>query len=59
TVRVGEGRHVLPTLRWARIARLLQQGTVYLVLDADLAEDYLEGNRSLTLNLSFDLTIKS
>lgn len=55
----GASRVALDVSSEAELGSLLQQGTVYLVLDADLAEDYLEGNRSLTLNLSFDLTIKS
>ncbi len=55
----GASRVSLDVSPEAELGSLLQQGTVYLVLDADLAEDYLEGSRSLTLNLSFDITIKS
>jgi hypothetical protein len=42
----------------AELDALLREGTVYLVLDADLAEDLLEGSRSFRVNLSFELTTK-
>jgi hypothetical protein len=35
------------------------EGKLYLVLDADLAEDFYDGNRNFKLNLSLELTVKS
>lgn len=42
----------------AELDELLRDGTVYLVLDADLAEDLLEGSRKFQVNLTFELTTK-
>ncbi|MEY3711494.1 MAG: hypothetical protein RL104_277 [Bacteroidota bacterium] len=42
----------------AELDALLREGTVYLVLDADLAEDLLEGSRTFRVNLTFELTAK-
>ncbi len=43
----------------AELGTLVSGGTVYLVLDADLAEDFYDGNRSFKINLTLDLTVKS
>ena len=43
----------------AELGSLVSGGTVYLVLDADLAEDFYDGNRSFKINLTLDLTVKS
>jgi hypothetical protein len=36
----------------------MEEGKVYVVLDADLLEDYWDGNRNFKLNYTIDLTIK-
>ena len=43
----------------AKLGTLVSGGTVYLVLDADLAEEFYDGNRSFKVNLTLDLTVKS
>jgi hypothetical protein len=43
----------------AELGAIVAEGTLYLVLDADLAEDYYDGNRNFKLNLSLELTVKS
>ena len=37
---------------------VMEEGKVYVVLDADLAEDYWDGNRDFKLNFTLELTIK-
>jgi hypothetical protein len=43
----------------AQLGAIVAEGTLYLVLDADLAEDFYDGNRNFKLNLSLELTVKS
>lgn len=43
----------------AELGAIVAEGKLYLVLDADLAEDYYDGNRNFKLNLSLELTVKS
>lgn len=42
----------------AELGELMEEGKVYVVLDADLLEDYWDGNRNFKLNYTIDLTIK-
>jgi hypothetical protein len=42
----------------AELGELMEEGKVYVVLDADLLEDYWDGNRNFKLNFTIDLTIK-
>jgi hypothetical protein len=43
----------------AELGAIVAEGKLYLVLDADLAEDFYDGNRNFKLNLSLELTVKS
>ena len=42
----------------AELGEIMEEGKVYVVLDADLAEDYWDGNRDFKLNFTLELTIK-
>lgn len=42
----------------AELGEIMADGKVYVVLDADLAEDYWDGNRDFKLNFTLELTIK-
>jgi len=42
----------------AELGELMEEGKVYVVLDADLSDDYWDGNRNFKLNYTIDLTIK-
>jgi len=42
----------------AELGEIMSDGKVYVVLDADLAEDYWDGNRDFKLNFTLELTIK-
>jgi hypothetical protein len=42
----------------AELGEIMADGKVYVVLDADLAEDYWDGNRHFKLNFTLELTIK-
>ena len=42
----------------ADLGEIMADGKVYVVLDADLAEDYWDGNRDFKLNFTLELTIK-
>lgn len=55
----GAGEVVLITAPDAELGALVSGGTFYLVLDANLAEDYYDGNRSFLLNVLLNLTVKS
>jgi len=43
----------------AELGAIVAEGKLYLVLDADLTEDFYDGNRNFKLNLSLELTVKS
>ena len=42
----------------AELGEIMEEGKVYVILDADLAEDYWDGNRDFKLNFTLELTIK-
>ena len=42
----------------SELGELMAEGKVYVVLDADLTEDYWDGDRTFLLDLSLALTVK-
>jgi len=42
----------------AELGEIMEEGKVYVVLDADLVDDYWDGNREFKLNFTLELTIK-
>ena len=54
----GAAEAVLDVAPEAELGEIMEDGKVYVVLDADLAEDYWDGNRDFILNFTLDLTIK-
>ena len=53
-----EASAILDVAPEAELGELMEEGKVYVVLDADLMEDYWDGNRNFKLNYTIDLTIK-
>ena len=54
----GAAEAVLDVAPEAELGEIMEDGKVYVVLDADLAEDYWDGNRDFKLNFTLELTIK-
>jgi len=54
----GATEAVLDVAAEAELGEIMEDGKVYVVLDADLAEDFWEGNRNFKLNFTLELTIK-
>jgi hypothetical protein len=54
----GATEAVLDVAAEAELGEIMEDGKVYVVLDADLAEDYWDGNRNFKLNFTLELTIK-
>lgn len=54
----GAAEAVLNVASEAELGEIMEDGKVYVVLDADLAEDYWDGNRDFKLNFTLELTIK-
>ena len=57
-IRRGCAEALLDVAPEAELGEIMEDGKVYVVLDADLAEDYWEGNRNFKLNFTLELTIK-
>jgi hypothetical protein len=54
----GAAEAILDVAPEAELGEIMEDGKVYVVLDADLAEDYWDGNRDFKLNFTLELTIK-
>jgi len=54
----GETAATLNVAPEAELGEIMEDGKVYVILDADLAEDFWEGNRNFKLNFTLELTIK-
>ncbi len=54
----GAAEAILDVAPEAELGEIMEDGKVYVILDADLSEDYWDGNRDFKLNFTLELTIK-
>ncbi len=54
----GASEATLEVSTEAELGEIMADGKVYVILDADLAEDYWDGSRNFLLNFTLELTIK-